>query len=379
MGPTPVQRRFGWFLCAGLIFFLWPAAAFAQTAGVRPDVERAAGKCALCHSPLLLSWQGLPHGGGSLGPDRKPTKPLKCTSCHPSGLLRGQPVKREDATQVCGKCHLKDEARSAIIHNTSAWKASRHAQSGTSCLDCHSLHRPTELRLLRQKGDGLCLGCHARDGQFEHKNSTLGPLGRANCTSCHDPHGSPEGGLYASRLGGEAWQLKKRYTHKPVAEGKCKDCHNVHQTPAGTGRTGVVEDEEDGVSPGDGGAGFGANRSLLVKPPVTVCYLCHGDKQAVFQASKHAEAGRRAAPPTDNACAACHLPHGSDFPRLTWYEGSRLCLTCHTDKTPHHFLVGAEVRQSKIECVECHNPHGSEHQAFLVSERERICAKCHKK
>lgn len=353
MGPTPVQR---WLvLGAGLILLFLPAAAQARIQGIRPEVERAAGKCNLCHSQLLVVWQTLAHGA------------VACTACHPAGVLKGSPLKPQDSVRVCGKCHRKE---------------AEAPRSGVTCLSCHSLHRQVDAPLLQRQADGLCLGCHAKDGEFSHRNAATGERGRVNCTSCHDPHGAAEGGLFAAKPGGEAWQLKKKHTHQPVAEGKCKACHDVHRAPVAPGQSGVVAEEEDDeeaelskLTPGVGGP----NRSLLSRPPTTICYECHGDKQEMFLKSKHAVVGSRVQPPQDNACAACHLPHGSDYAHLTTYEGSRLCLTCHPDKTPHHFLVSAAVRQGQLQCVQCHNPHGTEYDVFLVLDRQQICGKCHKK
>ncbi|MGE5508682.1 MAG: cytochrome c3 family protein [Chitinophagales bacterium] len=382
MSPTPVQR---WLLlCAGFILLLFPVGVGAQTPNVRSDVERAAGKCALCHAQALPAWQKLPHGGSGRGADGQPetTKPLSCSSCHTSGLLRGNPLAPEKSAAVCGKCHLQKAERSPLSLDASDWDRSSHSKLGTGCLTCHRLHRPNSGPLLKGAADDLCRGCHAPGGKFLHRGPT-GDKGQANCTSCHDPHGGKLGGVFAAKVGGEAWQLRKAYTHKPVAEGKCGDCHDVHQTVMGTRGSGTVSgevaDDEEDESPAAGPGAAGPNRSLLAKPPTTICYLCHADKKDSFLKSKHTAAGERIDPPVDNACAACHLPHGSDYAHLTTYQGSRLCLTCHPEKTPHHFLVSAQVSQRKLECVQCHNPHGTQYPAMLVLDRQQLCGKCHKK
>lgn len=377
MNPTPVKR---WLLCAGFILFLLPPAttsAAGGASGVRPEVERAAGKCALCHAQMLPSWQRLAHGGTGRGQDGLPArvKPLACTACHKAGLLRGKPVRLEDAPEVCGRCHLAKAPAAGILLNAAEWDASGHAKSGTGCTKCHSVHRPGDARLLKTDSDSLCLSCHSTGRKCA--TAAFGVQTSKNCTSCHDPHGGKSGGLYAAEAGGQAWQLKKKVTHKPVAEGKCGDCHDVHKVFPG--QTAAIDAEDDAESEGVPGVGSGPNRSLLAKPPTAICYLCHGEMQEQFLKSRHTLAGQRAKPPTDNPCAGCHLPHGSEYAHLTIYEGSRLCLSCHPDKTPHHFLTSAKVSQSKLECLECHSPHGTPHASLLVRDRSQICGQCHKK
>ncbi|MGE5508826.1 MAG: cytochrome c3 family protein [Chitinophagales bacterium] len=377
MNPTPVKR---WLLCAGFILFLlYPAVSLAAggAPGVRPEVERAAGKCALCHTPMLSYWQRLAHGGTRRGDAGQAvnSKPLACTACHPSGVLRGKPVAASEAPTVCGRCHLKEAEPGGIVLNASDWKASGHAKSGTYCLQCHSVHRPGDTPLLKESSDSLCLSCHATGRKCA--SAVPGIETSKNCVSCHDPHGGKRGGLYSAKAGGEAWQLKKAVTHKPVAEGKCGACHEVHKVfPS---QAASLDAEEDEGGPVGGASAVGPNRSLLAKPPVTICYECHGEMREQFLKSRHVLAGQRAKLPVENPCAACHLPHGSDYAHLTIYEGSRLCLTCHPDKTPHHFLTSARVSQSKIECLECHNPHGTPYPSLLVLDRTQICARCHKK
>jgi predicted CXXCH cytochrome family protein len=251
------------------------------------------------------------------------------------------------------------------------WENSPHAKAGVSCLACHGLHRSAAAPLLKRRADALCLSCHAKGGSFLHQNAAAREKRRANCASCHEPHRGVK-----LTAGGEAWHLKKAVTHRPVAEGKCNACHQVHQAPLLPGQSAALDEDVDEPEAGPSG---GPNRSLLSQPPATICYECHGEKKELFLRTKHTRAGQWARPPRDNACAACHLPHGSDYAQLTTYDGSLLCLTCHPEKTPHHFLAVAGVRLAKLACGECHNPHGTPHPALLVRDRRDICGQCHRK
>jgi hypothetical protein len=99
--------------------------------------------CLSCHQGAVASNPKSPH----LQP------PPRCASCHGDGSKHagtGDPklirsFKGKPAADVCVTCHQEQ--------HVAEWKASRHAQVGVDCIDCHAIH------VMKNPKDS-CKSCH---------------------------------------------------------------------------------------------------------------------------------------------------------------------------------------------------------------------------
>jgi DmsE family decaheme c-type cytochrome len=172
------------------------------------------------------------------------------------------------------------------------WDGSQHEARGLACTTCHSQHAAkSEKALLKGRTQiETCATCH-RDKVAKLDRSGHMPLreGKMECTSCHNPHGTPNDKLllqtsvnqncyscHAEKRGPFLWE------HAPVRE-NCLNCHDAH---------GSIND-----------------KMLKVKTPL-LCQQCH-------QTSSHPgpayPAQSRYA--FNQACLHCHVSiHGSVHP-----------------------------------------------------------------
>jgi len=188
-----------------------------------------------------------------------------------------------------------------------------------------------------------CLTCHEQQQERHNFRPSAHGLSQVACTDCHSAH-SPVllEDLLAKRLPelcyachGEVRQdFIKPFRHR-VHEGgmSCTTCHNPH-----------------------GGFNVAQTRDVLGGTDA-ICLKCHTDKQGPF-VFEHV-------PVRLEGCASCHVPHGSNNPRLlTRPRVDQLCLECHT-LTPG--ILGSEppafhdIRRPRFQnCTTCHvKVHGS--------------------
>ena len=104
---------------------------------------------------------------------------------------------------------------------------------------------------------------------------------------------------------------------------------------------------------------------------------------------------------TGDACANCHLPHGSTHAALLRDSQSGTCLSCHSEeiKTQSRILTNiGELLKTKQhlhgpvqdgECSTCHAPHGGQRRSLLAGafperfyspfeeDRYALCFSCH--
>jgi DmsE family decaheme c-type cytochrome len=256
-----------------------PVAPPAQPAAPAPSAV-SAEDCAACHGDAVKAMGGTPHTAVLGG----------CTACHGdarehvrSALERGEPgpiiaipkLKASAANAVCEKCHSKG----AQMH----WSGSTHESHSISCVTCHSLHpkgTPPK-NLLVKPQMALCTGCHLqKKAQLMRSGHMPVREGKLQCTTCHNPHGTPNDKMLLQTSVNEncySCHAEKRgpflWEHPPVRE-SCLNCHDAH---------GSIQ-----------------NKLLKVKVPL-LCQQCH-------QTSSHP---------------------GPAYPAMSRYAFNQGCLHCH--------------------------------------------------
>ncbi|MBI3669537.1 MAG: DmsE family decaheme c-type cytochrome [Acidobacteria bacterium] len=191
----------------------------------RPHTALEGRGCESCHGPGKAHVEA---GGG------KDTIPLRF----------GPDSKNSVAEQnaACLACHARG--------NRLFWKGSPHESRAMACVDCHQVKQEIQRRLsgdvrysaplsenkaVKKPQPELCLGCHQmRRAQLQRSSHMPYREGKVTCTSCHNPHGTPnpkqliastvnENCLtcHTERRGPFLWE------HPPVME-NCANCHEAH-------------------------------------------------------------------------------------------------------------------------------------------------------
>lgn len=154
-------------------------------AGSRAEIERANKTCLGCHRMgEQLHWDGSTHA----------SRGLACTTCHNpvEKVSRRAQLAHENGIEVCTSCHLKQKSKIYRNNHMPMRPTSTPGDGGRGpwmdCTSCHNPHgSPTEHMLVRNSVTDTCYTCHAdKRGPFlwEHQPVT------EDCTNCHDPHGS---------------------------------------------------------------------------------------------------------------------------------------------------------------------------------------------
>jgi DmsE family decaheme c-type cytochrome len=275
----------------------------AQVAAKPPAGYAGSGECVQCHKLEVAQFAATSKGKLFLEHPRDEREKLGCESCHgPSkqhvesggeerggliafGKKKPAPVAARNAT--CLACHQKT-ARTL-------WQGSAHESRNVACTDCHSLmHAGSERGSLAQATVmQTCAKCHQQKvsqlTRFSHMPITNGKL---ECSTCHNPHGSPnEKLLLASSVNQTCFtcHAEKRgpflYEHAPVVE-NCANCHDPH----------------------------GSNKEKLLKVSrPRLCQQCHPTAHG-FTTAKPADAATVRFV-YNKGCVNCHVNlHGSNHP-----------------------------------------------------------------
>jgi predicted CXXCH cytochrome family protein len=211
-------------------------------------------------------------------------------------------------------------------------------------------------------------------------------ISKANCSSCHDPHGGAKGTRGA--LGA--------FRHEPYSAGTCTACHSAEGSSELGKRVSVLcwdchDEAKTGFrgevrhSPVDSGRECqnchsphaGATKSLLQRSSPALCFGCH-ERKMVTKRFKH--------PPAMEGCDTCHLPHTGTQPKLLLMGQMELCMQCHdkVEKTHLHGMGKSPyvdaVTGAYLNCTSCHDPHSSNYEKLTHGDRRReLCTRCHKK
>lgn len=269
MRVSVLKMKLAWllalFLSASLPCFAAgqskPDAAAAPTSNSGNGQYASDEVCQTCHSELWEKhFSNTPHRALLAG------KEHGCQGCHGPGqahvdgggditkIIRFSQLSPSQSAAICTKCH-----QSSL--ETQNFAKSAHLANGLACTSCHDPHNSPDVNfLLKAKQTELCFGCHKnKQAEFSLPYRHRVDSGLIQCSDCHNPHGTQTGR-----------QLR---------------------TAAGQ---------------------------------FAVCTKCHTDTMGPF-VFEHAPVK------TGESCLYCHTPHGSTNPRLLQVNNvNYLCLRCHT-------------------------------------------------
>jgi DmsE family decaheme c-type cytochrome len=190
-----------------------------------PHTPDEAHGCESCHGPGKSHVEA---GGG------KDTIPVRFTEDSKNTVA--------EKNAACEQCHSRG--------NQMFWRGSPHESRAMACVDCHQAHQVvkpslshearfnaplTDIRGLKETQPELCLRCHQmRRAQLQRSSHMPYREGKVTCTTCHNPHGSPNPSQLRQATVNEnclACHTERRgpflWEHPPVME-NCANCHEAH-------------------------------------------------------------------------------------------------------------------------------------------------------
>ncbi len=207
----------------GLCFRCHRREEFAKSKHVHGPVD--AGACIVCHEahsswrPALLlksDRQLCVSCHGDVISDlvfarhfHPPVLDGECMTCHAPHASDYKAQIRGPVQQMCLSCHEHEKIAKLISSSKYVHGA---VSAGDSCVSCHTGHGGPMPKLLAQPLMSLCLSCHDRPielpdgrrltdmaGLLRNNPEHHGPVRRADCSACHDPHASPNSMLLVKK------------------------------------------------------------------------------------------------------------------------------------------------------------------------------------
>jgi len=232
------------------------AAQGAQAAKADGDYV-GAETCVVCHQDQERRFKNTVMGKVMARP-HTPQEARGCEACHGPGKAHVEAMGSKDSIPIrfgrdsknsteeqnaaCLDCHSRG--------NRMFWKGSPHESRAMACVDCHQVKQErqaslssearysaplSEYQRVKKPQPELCLSCHQmRRAQLQRSSHMPYREGKVTCTSCHNPHGTPNPkqliqstvnetcySCHTERRGPFLWE------HPPVME-NCGNCHEAH-------------------------------------------------------------------------------------------------------------------------------------------------------
>lgn len=320
-----------------------------------------------------------------------------CRACHKVHQAQGKKITRKASEiEICYICHdgsgstydirIRSGYEGLAAHDT---HLTAPAASNIKCLNCHHPHGATAwpnggIRMTRDKEESLCYGgnpalgnCHGNTTnnntsglniyqEFQKTSHHLiensnGASSRVECSSCHGPHTVKE---TAGQKTTDPANTYKFMDYDTSGVTYCNTCHKQAPWPTqiGTSDTFVPYDISFPTMDASTGNPFfpGWNKTAY---------------NNVASPSTHYASSM--------PCSECHVPHGSDYLRLTKFSENNACVTCHMfdgstipnikaplQKLSHHPTLttdgvhrdtesssGLGTGKRHAECADCHDAH----------------------
>jgi predicted CXXCH cytochrome family protein len=304
--------------------------------------------------------------------------------CGSMNLFAGKhpvPLAKDIDAAKCLECHENKTAEKSI-----------HTAVKEGCYSCHEVRvrgDVTRVNLITSTTITLCLKCHVDKKAGPGQGLLHPPVGR-DCTTCHDPHDSPNKDHLRQSLAGDRKEnlcLKCHLNgvrisetgsrHAPLDMG-CDTCHVIH-------KKGTIGNPESNLH--------------LSADPHTLCAGCHDVKNESLIKAHQGQPFEKA------DCLACHAVHQSDGPKLiqrfahrpyadkscnachqapkdgkvvlTKSDAKELCVQCHAKTVSAIQSAKVQHAGAQGECVDCHDAHASRRPGLVSPDPVRACTKCH--
>ena len=154
--------------------------------------------CAECHANITKDFPTATHA--RMKAHGVHADNIGCETCHGAGSLHSESggarntiINPDRSPEVCFQCHLEMKGRFSLAH------AHPVMHGKMSCSDCHDPHKGQAIiggPFNMASQSDACSKCHvAQRGPFVFEHEAV----REGCTTCHDPHGTPNDKMLVQR------------------------------------------------------------------------------------------------------------------------------------------------------------------------------------